>query len=141
MGIPTEKGKMIRFFIPYRLPGLNEMIAAAKVRKGGWSKYADEKRKHTRNIANIIGSHKTFVRVFINFRWMEPDRRRDPDNIAVGRKFIFDAMVDRKIISGDGWRHIEGWTDTFCIDKDNPGVEVTVCEVTDTQNVKSADQK
>ena len=132
---------MIRFFIPYRLPGLNEMIAAAKVRKGGWSKYADEKRKHTRNIGKLIPRTKKFKKVFINFTWSEPNSRRDKDNITVARKFIFDGMVYAGIIDSDGWRQIEGWTDTFCIDKDNPGVEVTVCEVTDTQNVKSADQK
>lgn len=37
---------------------------------------------------------------------IEPNRRRDPDNIMAAQKFILDGMVQAGIIEDDGWRHI-----------------------------------
>ena len=130
----------MKFFIPYRLPGLNDMIAEAKVRIARGSLYDLNKRKHTQRISNIIGKHKKPMgKVFINFFWQEPSKRRDPDNLAAGRKFILDALVWSGLLAGDGWRYIEGWTDTFTVNKENPGVLVQLTEISGGgKNEKSA---
>lgn len=106
------------------------MIAAAKVRIAKGSLYDIEKKKHTRYVAAEIGKFDTPMgKVFINFFWQEQNRRRDLDNVAAARKYILDGMVLAGMLAGDGWRHVEGWTDTFGVDKKNPGVLVEVTEI------------
>ncbi len=123
-------GIQAKFFVPYQLPSLNKIIAAAKIKKGRWWKYADLKKLHTENIANILGDCKPLESpVFINFFWASADRRTDPDNIAAARKFILDGAVTAGLLEDDGWKHIEGFSDSFRIDKKNPGVYVEMTSV------------
>lgn len=65
----------------------------------------------------------------ILFRWYEPNKKRDLDNICSAKKFIQDALVKMGVLQGDGWRHIIGFSDEFYIDKDNPRIEVEIKEV------------
>ena len=39
----------------------------------------------------------------IVFRWIEPNRRRDKDNVAFAKKFILDSLQEVGIIKNDGW--------------------------------------
>ena len=67
--------------------------------------------------------------VYMIYKWYEPDRRRDKDNISsFGRKVIQDALVNCKIIKNDGWRYIEGFEDHFYVDSKKPGIEVEIIE-------------
>ena len=34
--------------------------------------------------------------VIIHYRWIEPNRRRDKDNVAFAKKFIQDSLVRRR---------------------------------------------
>ena len=116
-----------------RLPGLNEMIAVAKQRYGGKSLgYARMKRAEEVRVAEAIRAAKcTPVQypVFLYFCWTEPNRRRDPDNITAGRKFIFDALVTCGVLPDDGWKEVRGWQDTWKMEKGGNGkVEVWIDE-------------
>lgn len=110
------------------LPGLNELIAAAKAGRGKCNAYARLKDKYSRIIALYARSQQLRPingKPYFVFFWIEPDRRRDPDNIAAGgRKIILDALTELGIITGDGWKHISGWHDNFEIDKKQPGVRI-----------------
>lgn len=65
--------------------------------------------------------------VKIKYTFYEPNRRRDKDNIAaIAHKFTQDALVQCDIIPDDGWANIEGFNDSFFIDKNNPRIEVTI---------------
>lgn len=57
--------------------------------------------------------------------WVEPGKRRDPDNIRAGVKFILDALVAEGALPGDGWRHVHGLSDTYEVGP-VPGVRVTL---------------
>ena len=58
------------------------------------------------------------------------DKRTDPDNIAAGgRKVILDGLVEGGILPDDGWGDVEGFSDTFAVDKENPRVEVEIADV------------
>ena len=126
------------FFIPGALPGLNDLLAWAKSRgdtigrkgKRRWSSYAEQKRVWEEAIFVVIRNGKLSPYsgpVFIDYLWQEPNRRRDPSNIAAGgRKFIEDALVRAGILRGDGWRFIGGFTDRFVLDKKRPGVTVSI---------------
>jgi len=117
-------------FIPFLLPGMNEIINWSKIKKGNWNKYASEKSKIEYQIGLFLAQiGRSYSRVWIDFVWCEKSKHRDPDNISVAKKFILDAMVKEKIIENDGWKQIAGWTDNFVIDKINPGVNVIIKEM------------
>jgi hypothetical protein len=118
-------------WIPDRLPGLNEVIAAAKGRGGRGHAYAKMKRDLGEFVwANAKAARLRPVRrARLHFLWVEKDRRRDPDNVSsAGRKFILDGLVKAGVLPGDGWAAIESWSDTFTVDAKH-GVAVTILEV------------
>ena len=70
--------------------------------------------------------------VYIFYSFFEKNKRRDLDNISgFAHKIIQDALVKKGILANDGWADIKGFEDKFNIDKDNPRIEVTVCEARD----------
>ena len=53
--------------------------------------------------------------------------RRDPDGLrGFVAKYILDGLVTAEIIPDDSAKHIVGFTDTFVLDRDNPGIEITL---------------
>ena len=68
--------------------------------------------------------------VHITYHFYEKSQKRDKDNISgLAHKFIQDALVAARVLEGDGWAHIEGFTDTFSVDKKTPRIEVRITEV------------
>lgn len=121
----------VKLVIPGRLPGANEYIAICRENP----KAANRMKKQEQ--AKILLFAKQQMRrwkqsespVIIHYHWIEKDRRRDMDNIAFGKKFVQDALVEGKYLKGDGWQHIVGFTDSFSVDKKNPRIEVEIVEV------------
>ena len=125
------------FFIDGPLPGMNEIINASSTAfKNGirfGSKYSKMKKEWDKKIVAIIldNNIKPIDQFKLELRWVEKARRRDPDNVAVGIKFILDAMVKSGVIPNDTWRYNKGWTNSFDISP-TPGVEVTILSSCDT---------
>ena len=118
------------FTVQGTLPGLNDIIAMAHNRRGKFSPYAQTKKQCETKIKAAIREAKiepVTGPVEIYATWYESHRRRDPDNIRAGIKYILDAMVDEGIIEGDSQKYITEISDGFRVDKDNPRVEVAVC--------------
>jgi Holliday junction resolvase RusA-like endonuclease len=97
--------------IPYMLPGMNELLKLAK--EARYNPGARYTRAKARSQSGIVALAKLMLdpygpedQVRVSFEWLEPDRRRDPDNIAAGKKIILDALVKAGILSNDGWRNI-----------------------------------
>lgn len=67
--------------------------------------------------------------VELAFRWYEPNKKRDLDNICFAKKFILDSLVSNGIIVADGWKGVIGFTDHFFVDKENPRIEVDIKKV------------
>jgi hypothetical protein len=111
-------------FIPGKLPGQNDVIAAAKGQGGrGWN-YAAMKKKWTNDIALIAKASKVAPIVgaaWIDFTWRERNRQRNPDNIAAAKKFVLDGLVKAGVLEEDGWNQIAGWTDRWEVSQ-RPGV-------------------
>ena len=101
------------FTIEGRLSGLNEIVLEnRKNRFAG----AVLKKKETERCANFILYNKVphFQNpVAISFFWTEPDRRRDPDNIRSGCKFILDALVEMGCLKGDSRKYVTELHDYF----------------------------
>jgi len=122
------------FFIPLTLPGLNEMIDARSRATYRGKKRIDKYQKLKKEYESLIISAIQLARIrpvkkgYFIFTWIEKDRKRDPDNIAAGRKFIFDSLVAAGILKNDGWSCVGGWHDSFVVKKgrQKAGVEVTI---------------
>lgn len=105
------------FTLRFGLPGQNEILAAKGATyspKGSRrrSAYTGMKKKYTGLVADVIRARgcipeRPHDMIMVSCVWIEPHRRRDLDNISGGLKFIFDAMVDTKVIPNDNLMHIQ----------------------------------
>lgn len=124
-------GKRQTFHVHESLPTMNEIIlASSTILKGNrriGSKYSLMKKKYDKLICEAIKMAGIVpVGAFTaEFLWFEKNRRKDPDNIAVAVKFIFDALQKSGIIEGDGWKYNKGWSNTFIVGQPY-GVEVII---------------
>ena len=99
---------------------LNEYIKAERSRKG---KYIASKIKRdiTNNIHNICKVKRFELpngRFFVHFTWVIPNLKQDPDNVAFGKKFVLDGMVNADVLLNDGMAQIGGFTDNFELDRE-----------------------
>lgn len=121
---------MQQFVIPGRLDALNDLIGADRANR---YKGASMKKKNQQIVAKAIrdaGLRPIDGMFRVSFTWFEPNRRRDPDNISSGCKFILDALQEEGIIKGDSQKYVS-WPIIHdgCIDKSNPRIEVLLEEV------------
>ena len=126
------------FTVPGTLPGLNDYLKAERkfTRRGGTAHSAgnDMKQENQMLICNAIRLQLKHLKiqkpVHISYRFYEPNRRRDLDNIAgVAHKFIQDSLVRCGVLVDDGLAQITGFSDAFFVDRHNPRIEVTIREV------------
>ena len=130
--ITCKSGTMKKLIIPGELPALNEIIRAAKDGKGSYQPYNKMKKKHMQIIATECKKQLKnikFNRIHLDITWYCDRKRKDPDNIASGIKFILDTFVNLEIIANDGWKQIKGFSHNFEVDKENPRVEILISEV------------
>jgi len=117
----------MKLTIKGRLPGMNEIVGSNRTNKFIGAKL---KKEWTSKIAWEIKAQKvkTFKNpVYIEFRWFEPNKRRDPDNFTSGgRKLILDGLQTAGVLKNDGWRNIAGFSDEWAVDKENPRVELII---------------
>lgn len=118
----------VKFTIPGRLPGLNDMTDAARRNR---YESAKMKREYTDLVAWCAKSARLprFDRVDLIITWYEPNQKRDKDNIMAGQKFILDGLVMAGIIKNDGWKQIADVTHRFRVDQTNPRIEVELIEI------------
>ena len=111
------------FFVPGRLPSMNDMIAAAKGFGGRGYGYSKLKKQWTDTVALLARSSRLtpVQRARFVFEWHEakPSRSckaRDPDNVAAGgRKVVLDGLVQAGVLPNDTAKEVAGWTDTFSV--------------------------
>ena len=130
---PPERRVYVEYklIIPGRLPGLNEYIAAERSnRHMGAKMKADSGNIVSVETRRCMRGVRIERPVFMEYTWVEKNRRRDLDNISsFGRKVIQDALVASGVLKDDGWKYVVGFSDRFEVDKDNPRIEVRIREV------------
>ena len=110
-----------------QLPNLNDYTKACRGNKysGAQMKKHAEAIISTYIMAQLRGVCFDST-VELAFRWYEPNRKRDLDNICFAKKFILDALVSNGIIVADGWKVVVGFTDHFFVDAKKPRIEVDI---------------
>ncbi len=133
VGFRFVKGDFMEYLliIPGMLNNLNDYIAAERT-----NRHKGAKMKASNEDIVIIGIRQCMrgVRiekpVFMEYTWVEPNKRRDKDNISsFGRKVIQDALVSAGVLKDDGWKYVVGFSDRFEVDRENPRIEVLIKEI------------
>ena len=117
--------------IPGRFEGMNEYIAAMNSNRQMGNRM---KRSRTEEVAwhcrSQLRGWKPKSPVRLTYLFVEPNRKRDKDNIAgFAHKVVQDGMVLAKVLKNDGWDDVDGFADDFAVDKKRPRIEVTIAEV------------
>jgi hypothetical protein len=99
-------------FVSGRLPGLNELLNQKATVSGNWNGYNRLKCQWYGQIALLVRARGIQPQPagFMTFLFLEPTRKRDPDNlVAGGAKLLFDSLVGAEVLPGDGWLHNLGF--------------------------------
>ena len=120
----------VELWIPGRAPNLNDLIRERGRGKG--FAYRDLKESWERTVALAVMKSRWCLmlpRVSVHFEIVEPNTRRDPDNIAAGTaKLVLDGLVKAGVLAGDSWAHIAGLSFSWRVGP-TPGVRVVLTEV------------
>lgn len=120
----------VRFTIRGTLPGLNDYVSAERSSKFQGASMKKQCESIVAHAARSLGKWRAEGPVYMVYRWYEPNRRRDKDNVcAFGRKVIQDALVRCGALKNDGWKEIIGFEDRFEVDARNPRIVVEIMEV------------
>lgn len=60
----------------------------------------------------------------LKITWYCKNKRKDPDNVAFGVKFILDGMQEARMIENDGFNEIKEIHHHFIVDKEFPRIEI-----------------
>jgi hypothetical protein len=114
-----------KLVIPGELPTLNNIINKSKTH---WAVYSKMKKKVTEDIAILASQLPALNRIYLIITYYRRNKGTDPDNIAAGKKFIFDGLVTSGAIKNDGWKEVAGWEERFAVDKKNPRTEIEIID-------------
>ena len=115
-GSESSENLIYRFTIPLKLPSLNEYTRQCRT---GWVMGAKMKSDTEEAIMPFL-LRLPFIRkpVIVHFTWVEPNQKRDCDNVSFAKKFILDALVKAGKLENDNPKHVKGFTDSFQYDKE-----------------------
>jgi len=118
---------MIKLVIRGTLPDLNDHIKALSANryKGGRLKKNTDEAIMWQLKCQLAGV-KIKPPVRMHYLWVEPNMKRDLDNIVFARKYIQDALVKLGALANDGWAYISGFSDEFTVDSKNPRIEIEI---------------
>ena len=119
-----------------RYPSMNEFIDANRRSKGRFNKGNQLKQQCQDDISwQLLNQHKKLhldKPIYIHYKFYEPNKKRDLDNISgFFHKVFQDALVHCGIIHNDSWHYIVGFSDEFFVDNHRPRIEVIIQEVGD----------
>jgi len=103
--------------IPGQLMDLNTFINANRSNRYAGARIKNEETERVAWCAKQQVSWKIKLPVFIDIDWYCPNTRKDLDNIAFAKKFIFDGLVMAGVLPNDGWKEISGFSDHFVVHK------------------------
>lgn len=112
--------------ISQRLPGLNDYTKACRTNKYQGAKMKKDTEEMICYCILTQRLPRHLERAKLKFTWLEPNEKRDPDNIAFAKKFLLDSLVKMEVLNGDRQKNIAGLIDEF--EKGN-GVKVEIEEI------------
>ena len=140
----ASRASELCFFVPFVKgrdgkvkphPGTNELIDMRGRNRFG---YASLKRTYTElamgyalEAAQACGWVAPEGKVAVECSWVERNARRDPDNVEGGIKWLLDGVVKAGALKDDSQRYVARVTHEYAVDKERPGVGVTIRRLED----------
>lgn len=130
-----KRGESQTFEIPGKLPGFNEFTAQNRRNPYTGARLKRQAQDCVIYAAKAARLRKFSAPVHVHITYIEPNMKRDKDNISSGgRKIILDALVKLGIIGNDNWHWIgnkedSGQSDSFRVNKNNPRVVVRITQL------------
>lgn len=119
-----------KFIIHGYLDGLNEYTNANRTNRYGGARIKRINQDRCGlAIREYLKTWRTEKPVDVKVVWYEANRKRDPDNVFFGIKFILDALVERGTIPNDSQKYVRSIAHFLCVDREDPRVEVEITEV------------
>lgn len=116
------------FEIPGRLDGLNEYTRANRSNRYAGAQMKRENQDRATLALKLARINPYACPVRLSITWIEPNMRRDPDNIRFAAKFVLDALVEAGTIPNDTQRYVRGISDRFLVNASDPRVIVELEE-------------
>lgn len=111
-----------------RLAGLNEIVSANRKNRYMGANMKRENQDRIIEAIKVCGINRITKPIDVHILWVEPNCRRDHDNVAAGKKFILDGLVEAGIIKNDSPAFVRDMTDRFRVSREMPRIEVTLEE-------------
>ena len=131
--------RSLRFFVPCMRgrdgrprphPGTNELVNTAMRNRFAYASLKREYTEHAMGYALEAASRQGWRapsgRVAVSCTWVERDRRRDPDNVEGGVKWLLDGIVRAGALKDDSQRYVASVSHSYTVGKHSPGVYVTL---------------
>ena len=114
------------FEVPWKLSGLNEYTRACRA-----NRYKRAAMKRTNQDIAALSIRAARLKPYdgpvrVSITWVEPNMRRDPDNIRFAAKFVLDALVEEGVLPNDTQRYVKGISDRFLVNRNNPRIIVEI---------------
>lgn len=97
--------------IPTKLESYNSYIDKNRRNKFMANKYKQDIEREI--MSYVVKLPKIEKPVHIDITWVETSKRRDPDNISSGKKWILDSLVKCGVLQNDTHKWVKGFTDSF----------------------------
>ena len=118
------------FEIEGRLPSLNDYINKCRTNKYLAAKFKSD----TEEIIGVFIKKAKLGQITkpceIHITWVEPNRKRDVDNIQSAQKYILDALVKEGILKNDTQKWVRQITHKILVDEE-PRILVVFKEIED----------
>ena len=129
--LPLPMPKQYKFVIDGKLIGYNEYgnqqrTNYYKANKTKRSIQDDLRRQILAQVKLPIRTIKTQVNVHCH--WIEPNKKRDKDNISSAIKFILDTLVHMRLLKNDGWQQIGDIKHTFVHNTQSNGGVIVILD-------------
>jgi len=123
--------KRQRFTIPFRLPSLNEYVAANRQNPHAGAKLKRETDEAIGWAIKAAHLHPIESPCIVCMVFHEANRKRDVDNVESAKKYIVDSLVKCDVLQGDSPRYVIG-VPSYTDYREGASVDVSIIESEDT---------
>lgn len=114
--------KSLKIKLVGKMPSLNEVIETSRRNKFAGNRLKQEVQRdlemqiYQQLRQQGIYDELPFEKVVdFDITYIEANQKRDKDNIASSKKFIFDALVARGVLKNDTWKYVGDFTEKFVL--------------------------
>lgn len=105
---------------------MNEIISQAQYNRYGYGHFKKKWTHLCEQSILLVKKVKFECPIKLEIKWHEKNKRRDPDNVQSGVKFILDALVNQQVLPNDTYEYVKLIAHEVSIDKVSPRIEVNL---------------